>query len=106
MRDDFAPPNLGHVPKEYEQRYFETVLRSLEQFQTRLMSLGPIRVSSVTTDNVNDTSKGVLWLDGAGTPEGVVVAPVGSFYSRTDGGAGTTFYVKESGTGNTGWVGK
>lgn len=43
---------------------------------------------------------------GSGSPEGVVTAPVGSIYLRTDGGAGTTFYVKESGTGNTGWVAK
>lgn len=43
---------------------------------------------------------------GAGSPEGVVTAPIGAFYSRTDGGAGTSFYVKESGTGNTGWVAK
>lgn len=41
---------------------------------------------------------------GTGTPEGSVTAPVGSIYLRTDGGTGTTFYVKESGTGNTGWV--
>lgn len=43
---------------------------------------------------------------GSGSPEGSVTAPVGSTFQRTDGGAGTTFYVKESGTGNTGWVGK
>lgn len=43
---------------------------------------------------------------GAGSPEGVITAPIGSLYTRTDGGAGTTLYVKESGTGNTGWVGK
>jgi hypothetical protein len=43
---------------------------------------------------------------GTGDPDGVVVAPIGSFYSRTDGGAGTSFYVKESGTGDTGWVAK
>lgn len=43
---------------------------------------------------------------GAGSPEGVKTAAVGSIYSRTDGGAGTTMYVKESGTGNTGWVAK
>jgi hypothetical protein len=43
---------------------------------------------------------------GAGSPEGVVTAPIGAVYHRTDGGAGTSFYVKESGTGNTGWVGK
>jgi hypothetical protein len=43
---------------------------------------------------------------GSGTPEGVVTAPVGAVYNRTDGGTGTSFYVKESGTGNTGWVAK
>lgn len=43
---------------------------------------------------------------GTGTPEGVVTAAVGSLFLRTDGGAGTCFYVKESGTGNTGWVAK
>lgn len=43
---------------------------------------------------------------GSGSPEGVVTAPVGSTYQRDDGGAGTSFYVKESGTGNTGWAPK
>lgn len=43
---------------------------------------------------------------GSGTPEGVVTAPVGAIYHRTNGGANTSFYVKESGTGNTGWVAK
>jgi hypothetical protein len=43
---------------------------------------------------------------GSGTPEGAVAAAVGSTYRRTNGGAGTTLYVKESGTGNTGWIGK
>lgn len=48
----------------------------------------------------------VGWFQGNGTPEGAVAAPVGSFYSRKDGGANTSFYVKESGSGNTGWIGK
>lgn len=43
---------------------------------------------------------------GSGSPEGVITAPVGAVYHRTDGGAGTSFYVKESGSGNTGWVAK
>lgn len=43
---------------------------------------------------------------GSGSPEGVVSAPVGSTYHRSDGGAATSYYVKESGTGNTGWVAK
>ncbi len=43
---------------------------------------------------------------GSGNPNGVVTASVGSMYTRTDGGAGTTLYIKESGSGNTGWVAK
>lgn len=43
---------------------------------------------------------------GTGSPEGVVVAPRGHLYLRSDGGAGTTMYVKETGTGATGWGAK
>jgi hypothetical protein len=49
---------------------------------------------------------GVFWEAGTGSPEGVVTAPVGSLWSRTNGGATSSFYVKESGTGTTGWVAK
>jgi len=48
----------------------------------------------------------VQWTAGSGSPEGVVTANVGSIYSRTNGGAATSLYVKESGSGNTGWVAK
>lgn len=44
---------------------------------------------------------------GNGSPEGAVTASKGVLYLRQDGGAGTTLYVKESGTNtNTGWVAK
>lgn len=43
---------------------------------------------------------------GTGTPESAITAPVGSLYLRNNGGASTTLYVKESGSGNTGWVAK
>jgi len=43
---------------------------------------------------------------GSGTPEGAETGSVGHIFLRTDGGAGTTLYVKQSGSGNTGWVGK
>lgn len=43
---------------------------------------------------------------GADTPEGAVTAAVGSLFLRTNGGASTTLYVKESGAGNIGWVAK
>ena len=41
-----------------------------------------------------------------GTPESMVPAMIGSTALRQDGGAGTSLYVKQSGTGTTGWVGK
>ncbi|MDQ0620090.1 hypothetical protein QFZ33_004114 [Arthrobacter globiformis] len=43
---------------------------------------------------------------GTGSPEGARSAPVGSVYLRSDGGAATSLYIKETGTGNTGWVAK
>jgi len=41
---------------------------------------------------------------GSGTPESNVIAPIGSIFMRTDGGGSTAVYIKESGSGNTGWV--
>jgi hypothetical protein len=52
------------------------------------------------------TTTAVFITSGEGSPESVVTAPIGSLYTRTDGGAGTTLYVKESGTGSTGWIAK
>ncbi len=45
-------------------------------------------------------------ISGAGSPAGVAVAGVGSIFLRTDGGAGSTIYVKESGVDANGWVAK
>jgi hypothetical protein len=54
----------------------------------------------------NDDTTVVGIIKGTGSPEAVITANQGSIFMRTDGGSGTTFYVKESGTGNTGWVAK
>lgn len=51
-------------------------------------------------------SRGAPIYSGYGSPLNVVAAPVGSLYLRQDGGASTTLYVKETGTGNTGWTAK
>jgi hypothetical protein len=40
---------------------------------------------------------------GAGSPESVVTATVGSLYFQTDAVAGSQLWTKETGTGNTGW---
>ena len=62
----------------------------------KFTSFGPV--------SVNNT--GATINSGTGSPEGVVTANVGSIFMRTDGGASTTLFVKESGTGNTGWIAK
>ncbi len=49
------------------------------------------------------TLTGRFDLYGSGTPESVITAPIGSTWTRSDGSNGTTMYIKESGTGNTGW---
>lgn len=41
---------------------------------------------------------------GSGSPEGVVTANVGAIYLRSDGSNSTTLYVKQNGSGNTGWT--
>ena len=65
---------------------------------------------SATPAGFADTRLDILastrFLFGSGTPEAAQTAGVGSIYLRQNGGAGTSFYVKESGTGNTGWVAK
>lgn len=52
------------------------------------------------------TTNGPFIKFGKGSPEGIIAAPVGSTYHRIDGSTGTSFYVKESGNGKIGWVGK
>jgi hypothetical protein len=47
-----------------------------------------------------------LTINQLGTGAPTTQAKIGSIWRRSDGGAGTTFYVKESGTDATGWVGK
>lgn len=63
-----------------------------------------IKVPTAKLD-VDGAIRGLYQRYGSGSPEGLVAAPVGARYSRTDGGAGTSLYVKESGgTTTLGWV--
>ena len=63
-------------------------------------------VNGTGTGQFGWSGTGVRIRSGTGSPEGAISAPVGSLWLRDDGGANTTLYVKESGTGNTGWVAK
>lgn len=57
-------------------------------------------------DSVAGDGNMVKVYNGYGSPLNVVAAGIGSIYMRLDGGAGTSIYVKESGTDATGWVAK
>lgn len=78
-------------------------LRELKAWLER--SLSELEAELLRTNNVNIEGDVVI-VTCTGTPEGAITAPVGSLALRSDGGAGTTLYVKESGTGNTGWIAK
>ena len=62
--------------------------------------------ANVYSNNFRPGDGTVIWTSGAGTPEGSIAAPIGSLYTDRSGGASTTLYVKQTGTGNTGWVAK
>ncbi len=52
---------------------------------------------------------GVYIITSTGTPEGVIFAPLGSFYLNQSGGANTSMYVKETEViknDKIGWVAK
>jgi hypothetical protein len=59
---------------------------------------GSVRISS------DAEPTGVQSLVGRGTPLGVRAAPPGSDYRNLNGGVGTTFWLKQFGLGNSGWV--
>ena len=73
---------------------------------TQSLGISSVRWLDVYATSLRPGAGTVIWTSGIGSPESVVTAVVGSMYTRTDGGAGTTLYVKETGSGNTGWVAK
>ena len=82
---------------------FPALKRNGNQLQARLADDSS---STSVQMSVLELVSSVVVRAGSGTPEGAVTAVIGSLFLRTDGGASTTLYVKESGVGNTGWVAK
>jgi len=76
-----------------------------DYFFVESTEVGKIQSTNATTLRYY-TAEFIFFGTGTGSPEGVISASIGSIWTRTDGGAGTTMYVKESGTGNVGWVAK
>ena len=91
---------------------FDITTKSINNLGDVLSSMTPSDGDVLTYDTTNgwqsETISGTAATitSGTGTPESVGTAPIGSMFLRTDGGAATTLYIKETGAGNTGWVGK
>lgn len=65
-----------------------------------------LRLSNTVATDILNFNLDVYEACGTGDPESLVTAGVSSVFRRSDGGAATCLYVKESGTGDTGWVAK
>ena len=63
-------------------------------------------VSGAAVTNSESFDRSPKHLTYRGNPENNVTADVGDICTSSTGGASTTLYIKESGTGSTGWVAK
>ena len=87
--DYFAPDGTGAF-----------ALRSLAGGNLTLRPAGNGRVQIGSDRDPN----GYATCIGHGSPQNTVSAPPGSDYRNLDGGAGTTLWIKQTGTGPSGWV--
>lgn len=94
-------PNANITPAN---TYYNVIINGEEFLITKTSSTQTLQAALAVSPV--DLTVNPIHSIGTGSPEGVVTATKGSLYTRTDGGANTCLYVKESGSGNTGWVGK
>ncbi len=64
----------------------------------------PVQTLNLTIPRGNTGSPTEFELRGTGSPEGVVTAPVGTYYTDTALTNGAMRWAKKTGTGNTGWT--
>jgi len=78
MRDDLAPPNLGQCKRDFDAEFFWKTYRVIEQQWTRVLSKGPMSVSTLTADEivVDDIQVGDISISGDLTIDGLPFAPV------------------------------
>lgn len=93
--------------KDPRLTYLNTRLQQLVGAVNRLAGNHGAAVVNDGLQAASLSSGGAKWTAGKGNPNGIVAGNVGDLYTRTDGGAGTTLYVKEAlGGQKTGWVAK
>lgn len=100
----------GSVPTANSVTFDDSVDGQIIQNATVMMQLkkavGAVSAYILSLVPIYVQNTGCAIYAGAGTPNGVVTAALGSIYLNTSGGANVSIYIKESGVGNTGWIGK
>lgn len=91
--EERTPPPTRPPQSMNDSRWWRWLLTSVRDMWQRL---------NRTSFNIGE----VTIYTGTGSPNGSQEGSVGDLFLRTDGGSNTTFWVKESGTGNTGWTAK
>lgn len=89
--------NTSQQPDKTIESRLDALERAITIDAGRIIMQMPVIIRGAT--NIN----GITIFTGSGSPEGVITANVGSIYLRLNGSSGTTLYVKENGTGKTGW---
>lgn len=86
------------------------ILDSFGKFKQPVYIENAVILTITGLENTPDHDTGIISADpilsGSGSPEGVITATPGTIYMNTSGGSGTTLYVKETGSNETGWVSK
>lgn len=59
MRDDIRSPNLGIPPREYDQRYFNNMVRNLEIFMGQVVQSGAVRMATVNISDLPTSDAGL-----------------------------------------------
>lgn len=88
--------------------FVSKILRPLGSLVTLLALCATVLIAQVTVGSWDRIrlANTCMWRVGTGTPESVVVGNVCDAFWRSDGFAGATLYVKESGNGTSaGWLG-
>jgi len=87
--DYLAPDGLGG-----------TALKSFNNADVQLHPTGTGHLRLVT----DAEATGAYEMIGRNSPQGVIAAPPGSTFRNLNGGVGSSFFVKQTGIGNTGWA--
>lgn len=97
----------GDEPTRQAISETEECLAELAIATAKALDAIEVTLSGIADSITSISNKLSFVIIGTGDPDTVQAAAVGALFLRSDGGTGTTLYVKETGTDTaTGWVAK